>query len=133
MTMKTIKIDNIFQMKSPKNFTGIAIQTNGRKGWFKNGKLHRENGPAIIWEYGEKMWCQNGKLHRPDGPAIIKEGGEKKYFIFGKHLTEEQFKIFQFLWKNTFLERTNESMEIFFKLAKTKKLMKTFVKLAKTK
>lgn len=42
-----------------------------KKEWCKNGKLHRENGPAIIGCSGSKSWCINGKLHRENGPAFI--------------------------------------------------------------
>ena len=35
------------------------------------GELHREDGPAVIFEGGvEQMWYRNGKLHREDGPAV---------------------------------------------------------------
>ena len=52
----------------------------------KNGKLHREYGPAIIGfdENGKiimEKWYNNGELHRKDGPAYIEydENG-KMYF-----------------------------------------------------
>lgn len=38
--------------------------------WYKNGKLHREDGPAIEWKNGNKEWYKNGKPHRIDGPAL---------------------------------------------------------------
>ena len=34
----------------------------GSKRWFHNGKLHRENGPAIIYPSGFKYWYLNGML-----------------------------------------------------------------------
>lgn len=30
--------------------------SNGTKQWFKNGLVHRENGPAVEWENGNKEW-----------------------------------------------------------------------------
>ena len=33
------------------------------------GKLHRIDGPAIIWPDGSEAWYQNDVLHRTDGPA----------------------------------------------------------------
>ena len=33
---------------------------NGGKEWFLNGKLHREDGPAIEWADGNKEWFLNG-------------------------------------------------------------------------
>jgi hypothetical protein len=47
--------------------------------WYKDGKLHREDGPAGI-QYnkdGHKMgerWYKNGQLHREDSPAEIRYG-----------------------------------------------------------
>lgn len=44
--------------------------------WYKNGKRHRLDGPAmIIFVRGTnsikaKSWFENGKRHRIDGPAI---------------------------------------------------------------
>jgi len=31
--------------------------------------LHREDGPAVEWYNGSKEWYKNAKLHREDGPA----------------------------------------------------------------
>ena len=38
--------------------------------WRLNGKLHRENGPAVEYANGHKEWYRNDKLHREDGPAV---------------------------------------------------------------
>jgi hypothetical protein len=37
--------------------------------WCIDGKLHREDGPAIEWADGTKSWYLNGDRHREDGPA----------------------------------------------------------------
>ena len=34
---------------------------NGTKEWYLNGKIHREDGPAIEWASGYKGWWLNGK------------------------------------------------------------------------
>jgi hypothetical protein len=39
----------------------IHIEENGTRSWFLNGKLHREDGPAIEYEFGHKVWFLNGK------------------------------------------------------------------------
>ena len=52
----------------------------------ENGKLHNENGPAVIG-YNEngnisyKLWYINGKLHNDNGPARIAyyKNGNVKY------------------------------------------------------
>lgn len=33
-------------------------------------ELHRLDGPAIIGPYNYKAWCKDGKKHREDGPAV---------------------------------------------------------------
>jgi hypothetical protein len=43
--------------------------------WFRRGRLHREDGPAIICYNNGRItseyWYRNGKRHRDDGPASI--------------------------------------------------------------
>ena len=53
---------------------------NGTKKWFFNGKLHRNNGPALESHSGTKYWYINGKLHRDDGPAVEFLNGDKLWY-----------------------------------------------------
>jgi hypothetical protein len=69
----------------------VMVYTNGDKYWSLNGKLHREDGPAIEWANGYKSWYLNDELHREDGPAIECSDGYKCWFLNGKRLTEEGF------------------------------------------
>jgi hypothetical protein len=48
--------------------------------WYLNGKLHREDGPAIEYKNGDKSWWLNGNLHREGGPAIIRANGNKLWW-----------------------------------------------------
>ncbi len=57
--MKTIKIKYGNEISS--NYTGIVEYEDQTKTWLKNGKLHREDGPAIIWYTGFKDWFLDGK------------------------------------------------------------------------
>ena len=57
--MKTIKIKNWDDV--PKNYTGIVKWSDGSKGWYKNGNLHREDEPGYIDNNGYKMWFLDGK------------------------------------------------------------------------
>ena len=43
-------------------FTGCVIDGDGDKAWFLNGKIHREDGPALEWADGSKEWWLNGKM-----------------------------------------------------------------------
>jgi len=40
-----------------------------------NGKLHREDGPAMIWTDGTKEWYREGKLYR-----TVLSGGETMHY-----------------------------------------------------
>lgn len=58
-------------------------EEGGCKYWYKLGKYHREDGPAIDWILG-KEWWREGRLHRDDGPAIEKINGCKMWYKDGK-------------------------------------------------
>jgi hypothetical protein len=57
-----------------------AIYADGTQYWYKDGKLHREDGPAIIYSYGSKYWYKYDKIHCEDGPAVILSGGNKYWY-----------------------------------------------------
>jgi len=67
----------------------LKITEYGTKRWYLNGKLHRENGPAIEYVNGTKEWYLNGKRHRIDGPAIEWSNGDKYWYLKGKEVKEE--------------------------------------------
>jgi hypothetical protein len=85
--MKTIKVNNCLEV--PNNFTGIVEYLYGTKEWFKEGKLHREDGPAIEHENGLKEWWVEDILHRTDGPAVEYPNGSKEWWIEGKQIPTE--------------------------------------------
>ena len=64
----------------------VKVNDNGTREWYLNGKLHREDGPAIEYTNGDKCWYLNGKRHRKDGPAIEYANGETRYWINGNHI-----------------------------------------------
>ena len=54
---------------------------DGREEWYKNGKLHREGGPAAEYPREHKIWYKNGKKYREDGPACIYSSSAKLWFL----------------------------------------------------
>ena len=62
---------------------------NGTKRWYKDGELHRDDGPAVIYSSGVEEWYLNGKLHRLDGPAIIHPDGGEAWYLNGKEHRED--------------------------------------------
>ena len=72
---------------------GPAVEwAGGTKSWYLNGELHREDGPAIEWADGTKFWYLNGDRNREDGPAIEYADGSKSWYIDDVELTEKEFK-----------------------------------------
>lgn len=65
---------------------GWFTEPDGTQKHYKNGKLHRENGPAEVRLNGTQLYYRNGKLHRDGGqPAMIGAGGTTKYALNGKY------------------------------------------------
>ncbi len=59
--------------------------------FYKDGHLHRDDGPAIIWHDGEEHWFQDGKRHRDSGPAIVRKDGSVEYYIQGEQVSPDDF------------------------------------------
>src|ERR1700691_2727979 len=85
--MKTIELD--YGEKLPKNYTGIIEYKDGDTGYYLNGSLHREDGPAVLKKDGTLEYWLNGNLHREDGPAKIYPDGIIKYYINNINITVE--------------------------------------------
>ena len=68
----------------------IAVDNFGIKRWYLNGRLHREDGPAVECVNGSKAWYINGKLHRADGPAIEYSDGRIEWWINDKFKRSEK-------------------------------------------
>jgi hypothetical protein len=74
---------------------GLIIDIDGNKIYYKNNKVHREDGPAIEFFDGEKHWYINGQYHREDGPAIERADGIKFWYVNDKWIdceTQEEFE-----------------------------------------
>lgn len=56
----------------------------GSKVWYVDEKLHREGGPAVERASGSNEWYVDGKLHREDGPAVERANGTKEWWVDGK-------------------------------------------------
>lgn len=78
----------------PDNFTGIVEIPHVSKRWYVDGKLHRENGPALEYLCGHKEYYLNGQLHRIDGPAVEMAFNNNLFFLFGKEVSEKEHKEF---------------------------------------
>lgn len=57
---------------------------DGSKAWYRNGLLHREDGPAFICNDGKESWYRHGRLHREGGEPAVISNEEKGWWLFGK-------------------------------------------------
>jgi hypothetical protein len=65
---------------------GIVEDVKGNIFYYKDNGLHRENGPAIIWNDGIQEYYVNNLLHREDGPAIEYPSGKNIWYFKGKKI-----------------------------------------------
>ena len=71
---------------------GPAIEcADGTRFWYRNGMRHREDGPAIEYANGIRFWYRDDKRHREDGPAVEWASGTRFWYLDGKSLTEAEF------------------------------------------
>ena len=61
-----------------------VIKPDGTQEWYKNGVRHREDGPAVIWPDGTQSWYINGQRHRDDGPAMTYPDRSESWWLHGK-------------------------------------------------
>jgi len=98
----------------------MKIDTYGEKRWFLNGKLHREDGPAVEYPNGTKFWFLNDLLHREDGPTVEYENGTKEWWLNGKlHRTDGPAMEWPNGEKDWYLKGKEVSWREVFKMAKT--------------
>ena len=64
---------------------------NGIEKWSCGYKLHRVDGPAIIFPDGEQRWVVNGIWHRTDGPAAIQQNGDVSWYLDGYNYSFNQW------------------------------------------
>lgn len=95
--MSRVRVD---EYGNPLN--GCIYHWYGETFYYKEGLLHREDGPAVM-KPNCNMWMQNGQMHNLDGPAYvgvdIEYGDRIEYWINGVSFTEKKF----LLWKICYL------------------------------
>ena len=70
----------------------VIVDNGGCETWTLNGKLHRENGPAMTFPAGSKFWYINGLQHNANGPAGVYPNESKEWYLEGVEYTEEEYK-----------------------------------------
>lgn len=67
------------------NFSGIIEYSDRLKKWRKGNKS------SIKWYNGTKFWYKDGKKHRIDGPAVEYSNGYKYWYIEGKEYPKKEY------------------------------------------
>ena len=63
----------------------LTVTASRGRGWFKHGELHRDRDrPAYVSVYGDQIWAKYNKLHRDKGPAIMYQCGYQEWYKNGK-------------------------------------------------
>jgi hypothetical protein len=63
----------------------VVVDEYGTTKYFNSKKqLHRDEGPALIFNNGIEAWFQNGLQHRYDGPAETHPDGTQRWYIHGQ-------------------------------------------------
>jgi hypothetical protein len=60
---------------------GRYVWKEGAEEWWKDGRLHREYGPAII-ENGCRDWLQYGLMHCEYGPATVWKNTRTEWWYY---------------------------------------------------
>ena len=73
----------------------VKIDEHGTKSYYKNGKRHRLNGPAVEFFDGSRHWYYEGRLHRLNGPAKEHSDGWKNWYYEGRLITSSSQEDFE--------------------------------------
>jgi hypothetical protein len=68
--------------------TGVGVEVvvdwGGSELHYLDGKLHREDEPAVTLPNGTEFYFLHNKLHREDGPAVTCPGRYEEYWLNGR-------------------------------------------------
>ena len=67
--------------------TRRKLKPNRTEYYDAEGRLHREDGPALEWDYGQKEYVIHGQRHRIDGPAVVWWNGDVEYWLNNRQVT----------------------------------------------
>jgi hypothetical protein len=68
---------------------GLVVTRDGRRIHYKDGLLHREDGPAVVLPNGDAFFYQNGLLHREGKPCSVLANGGRVWGLYGVPYRED--------------------------------------------
>lgn len=94
--IKYKKVKSVEAAYHDKTFTGAVIDEEGKIAFLKEGKYHREDGPAFLNPKRNNRsiyegWWLNGVQHNLNGPARVNNDGSNSYYINGNWIRKENF------------------------------------------
>jgi hypothetical protein len=95
--------NSLIDYAESKKITGCLRLKREAFYWYKEGKLHRIDGPAIEYRNGTKFWYLKGLMHRIDGPACEYSDGRIAWHIEGEEFCAT--KLFSLIKNSIFLEK----------------------------
>jgi hypothetical protein len=69
----------------------MAVFLDGTKEWTMNDKIHRTDGPAVVYTCGDKEWWVDDEVHRTDGPAIEYANGDEAWWLNNERFTFDEW------------------------------------------
>ena len=48
--------------------TAVGLRVHVAQFWYRNGRVHREGGPAVLYDDGTGYWYENGAFIRSERP-----------------------------------------------------------------
>jgi hypothetical protein len=66
------------------------VHANGSVKWYRHGRRHREGAPACVYVNGTRKWYEDGLRHRDGGPAATYPDGRRIWFERGVKIRQER-------------------------------------------
>jgi hypothetical protein len=66
------------------------VHKNGSVKWYRHGRRHRLGAPACVYVNGTRKWYEDGLRHRDGGPAATYPDGRRIWFERGVEVRREQ-------------------------------------------
>jgi hypothetical protein len=91
----------------------IVIWPDGSREWRdEQGRRHRVDGPAVIWSDGTQEWWREGRLHRDGDPAIVyPDHRPPEYYLRGERVRDDWGKVPTEHWRMAWMSQTNNQEE----------------------
>jgi len=98
------------------NQTPTPVREGNRYVWRReDGQLHREHGPAIVYDNGRGVfddgrgvWYKHNKRHRVDGPAVVCVDGTEQWYWEGNQTPAPVREDIRYVWRNEIGEAHRE-------------------------